>query len=103
MVDIRLYCILDLDKSDKEAQLRILSFAVNSGVWGSDTQRMFRELCARAKEKRPEADLYGWAAWLSRLLCGLGVRDEAEVDERGGRRLVAGCFGGDDTGPGGLL
>ena len=45
-----------------EAQLRILSFAVNSGVWGSDTRRMFRELCARAKEKRPEADLYGWAA-----------------------------------------
>ena len=41
-----------------EAQLRILSFAVNSGVWGSDTQRMFRELCARAKEKRPSAELY---------------------------------------------
>ena len=34
-------------RSIPEAQLRILSFAVNSGVWGSDTRRMFRELCAR--------------------------------------------------------
>ena len=54
-----------------EAQLRILSFAVNSGVWGSDTRRMFRELCARAKEKRPEADLYGWAAMTWRKHWGL--------------------------------
>ena len=45
-----------------EAQLRILSFAVNSGVWGPDTRLMFRELCVRAKEKRPSAELYGWAA-----------------------------------------